>query len=149
MSEHDYSWAAGINVLRGHIGAVWSVTFSSDDKLIVSGSPVNSICVWDDKTGEMVSGPFKGHTQSVLSVTFHVMAIGSCLAPQTNPFTFGMPSLVRWSVAPLQAMQKQSCLLPFHLTENGSHLAHETIPFIFGMRRLVRWSLAPLKSTPN
>jgi WD40 repeat protein len=70
MSEHDYSWAAGINVLRGHIGAVWSVTFSSDDKLIVSGSPVNSICVWDDKTGEMVSGPFKGHTQSVLSVTF-------------------------------------------------------------------------------
>jgi hypothetical protein len=62
-----------------------------------------SIRVWDAETGEMVSGPFKGHTDVSPPSHFHLMANGLPLAPLTNPFVFGMPRLVRWSLAPLKA----------------------------------------------
>jgi WD40 repeat protein len=41
---------------------VSSVAFSPDGKRIASGSSDKSIRVWDAETGEMVSGPFEGHT---------------------------------------------------------------------------------------
>lgn len=45
-----------------HSGSVLSDTFSSDGTWIVSGSSDKSIHIWDAETGEVVSGPFEGHT---------------------------------------------------------------------------------------
>jgi WD40 repeat protein len=45
--------------------------FHPDGKRIVSGSSDKSIRVWDAETGEMVSGPFEGHTGSVFLSHFH------------------------------------------------------------------------------
>jgi hypothetical protein len=56
----------------------------------------------------MVSGPFEGHTDESGPSHFHLMANGLPLAPMTNPFVFGMPRLVRWSLAPSKATQTMS-----------------------------------------
>ena len=50
---------------EGLTDGVSSVAFSPDCKWIVSGSLDKSIRVWDAETGEMVSGPFEGHTGRV------------------------------------------------------------------------------------
>jgi WD40 repeat protein len=49
---------------------VTSVTFSPDSAHIVSGSLDKTIRLWDAHTGNIVSGPFKGHTNWVTSVAF-------------------------------------------------------------------------------
>jgi WD40 repeat protein len=46
------------------------VAFSPDGQHIVSGSSDQTIGVWNAMTGEVVAGPFRGHSQSVKSVTF-------------------------------------------------------------------------------
>jgi WD40 repeat protein len=46
-----------------------SVAFSPDGQHIVSGS-YQTICVSNTMTGEMVAGPFRGHTGYVNSVAF-------------------------------------------------------------------------------
>jgi WD40 repeat protein len=47
-----------------------SVGFSPDGQRIVSGSYDKTICVWNAMTGEVVAGPFTGHTGYVMSVAF-------------------------------------------------------------------------------
>ncbi|KAF7366487.1 WD-REPEATS-REGION domain-containing protein [Mycena sanguinolenta] len=49
---------------------VYSVAFSPDGKQIVSGSADNTAIVWDAESGEVVGGPFNGHTDVVSSVAF-------------------------------------------------------------------------------
>jgi WD40 repeat protein len=51
-------------------GGVYCIAVSPDGQHIVSGSEDQTICVWNATTGEMVAGPFTGHTDSVLSVAF-------------------------------------------------------------------------------
>ena len=43
-----------LTTLNGHTDAVNSVTFSSDDTCIVSGSWDNSVCVWDASMGALL-----------------------------------------------------------------------------------------------
>jgi WD40 repeat protein len=57
-----------LKVLEGHTDGVWSVSFSSDDKHIVSGSWDKSVRVWDALTGEMLK-VLEGHTGRVSSVS--------------------------------------------------------------------------------
>jgi WD40 repeat protein len=57
---------------------VHSVAFSQDGKHIVSGSEDNTIRVWDAETGDVVSGPFEGHSGGVAVRTWHVMAAMLC-----------------------------------------------------------------------
>jgi WD40 repeat protein len=52
------------------LNGVESVAFSPDGKRIASGSYDNTIFVWDAETGEIVLGPLKGHTSTVISVAF-------------------------------------------------------------------------------
>jgi len=54
----------------GHALGVNSVTFSYDDRRIVSGSDDHTIRVWDAVTGDIVLGPLEGHTGAVNSVEF-------------------------------------------------------------------------------
>ena len=56
-------------MLKGHIQAVTSVTFSSDGMWIVSGSSDHSVWVWDTSTGVEMK-VLKGHTRTVKSVAF-------------------------------------------------------------------------------
>ncbi|ETW79266.1 hypothetical protein HETIRDRAFT_172842 [Heterobasidion irregulare TC 32-1] len=53
-----------------HKSSVNFVAFSPDGKRIVSGSHDKTIRVWDIETGEAVSPPFEGRTDTVTSVTF-------------------------------------------------------------------------------
>ena len=55
--------------LRGHTGSVNSVTFSLDDKRIVSGSEDGSVRIRDVETGEQQT-ELLGHTSFVTSVRF-------------------------------------------------------------------------------
>jgi len=64
------SWPAIPHVLTWHSGAVLSVSFSPDGERVVSGSEDKTIRIWDIETGDMVSGPFRGHNDGVLSVSF-------------------------------------------------------------------------------
>jgi hypothetical protein len=57
------------NVLEGHERAVRSVAFSSDGKMIVSGSSDKTIRLWDLE-GNPIGEPFQGHEDAVRSVAF-------------------------------------------------------------------------------
>ncbi|KAF7346289.1 WD-REPEATS-REGION domain-containing protein [Mycena sanguinolenta] len=46
------------------------LAFSPDNKWIVSGSWDNTVYVWDAESGQVVAGPFNGHTDRVTSVAF-------------------------------------------------------------------------------
>jgi WD40 repeat protein len=74
-----YTGQTIIGPLEGHLHDVNSVAFSSNSKLVVSGSGgvdiffTNQRCdlrVWDAQTGKMVIGPLEGHTAKVNSVAF-------------------------------------------------------------------------------
>ena len=54
--------------MHGHSSSITSMAFSSDGKLIVSGSD-DSVRVWDANTGEQLT-KLEGQTTTVKSVAF-------------------------------------------------------------------------------
>ena len=58
-----------VRTLRGHTLAVVSVSFSSDGRLLASGSEDNTIKLWRVADGLEV-GTLTGHSYSVYSVSF-------------------------------------------------------------------------------
>ncbi|KAM0513906.1 hypothetical protein ACHAPE_007261 [Trichoderma viride] len=71
---------AYLRKLRGHRGAIFSVAFSHDSKLILSGSVDSTVMLWDSTTGKCLR-TFQGHGSYVQSVAFShvskVLASGS------------------------------------------------------------------------
>ena len=63
-------WPSAAIVVRETDAKVISVAFSPDGTRIVSGSEDRTIRVWDAHSGDVVAGPFEGHTSSVRSVAF-------------------------------------------------------------------------------
>ena len=65
-----YSTITGSQValLSGHIGFIRSLTFSSDGRLLVSGSADKTVKLWDMQTGGVVK-TFYGHQKRVSSVS--------------------------------------------------------------------------------
>jgi WD40 repeat protein len=60
-----------LEMMISNVGSpVYCIAVSPDSQHIVSGSEDKTICVWNATTGEMVAGPFTGHTDSVWSVAF-------------------------------------------------------------------------------
>jgi WD40 repeat protein len=55
--------------LRGHRGAVTTVTFSPDDRLLASGSADKTVKLWDAATGKEVRS-LEGHTGRVTALAF-------------------------------------------------------------------------------
>jgi WD40 repeat protein len=55
--------------LEGHTGAIKSIAFSPDGKLIASGSDDKTIKLWDVTTGKQLHS-LEGHTFGVTSVAF-------------------------------------------------------------------------------
>jgi WD40 repeat protein len=56
--------------LSGHTAAVYSVSFSSDGRQLVSASADRSVRVWNVNTGECTA-VLSGHTDEVFSAVFH------------------------------------------------------------------------------
>ena len=63
-------WPACVLRLDDHGSPVASISFSPDGNFIVAGSHNQTIMVWDAETGDIISGPFEGHTDSITSVAF-------------------------------------------------------------------------------
>ncbi|TDL18727.1 WD40 repeat-like protein, partial [Rickenella mellea] len=72
---------------RGHTHEVTYVTFSQDDKHILSGSHDKTIRLWDTETGDVVLGPFKGHTGSVTSVAILLDGECACIVSSSDDGT--------------------------------------------------------------
>ena len=58
-------------ILSEHTDQVWSVTFSSDGRSLVSGSADKTVKFWDMQTGGAIR-TFSGHTEAVSSVSISV-----------------------------------------------------------------------------
>ena len=60
-----------LEMVISHVGSsINSIALSLDGQHIVSGSSDNTVSVWNIMTGELVAGPFSGHSDSVRSVAF-------------------------------------------------------------------------------
>ena len=57
--------------IDGHSAGIYSVGFSHDDSLLVTGSADFTICQWRVSTGEPVGEPFVGHKGVVLTVSYN------------------------------------------------------------------------------
>jgi WD40 repeat protein len=58
-----------VKTFEGHTDGVNSVSFSQDDKLVISGSEDETLKLWNFQTGKSVKA-LQGHTEPVLSVSF-------------------------------------------------------------------------------
>ncbi|KIM89364.1 hypothetical protein PILCRDRAFT_60971, partial [Piloderma croceum F 1598] len=79
--EHDWPTVRTIMVVDN---GFYSVTFSPDGRHIASGSSDNTIMVWDAQTGNIISGPFKGHTSGIYSVAFSPDSVHVILGSADN-----------------------------------------------------------------
>src|SRR6266404_4152494 len=71
-------------VQTGHSDLISSIAFTSDSKLVASGSGDNTIKIWDVATGAQIR-TLTGHTKSVTSVAFS--PDGRLLASGSNDYT--------------------------------------------------------------
>ncbi|KAF4613911.1 hypothetical protein D9613_008174 [Agrocybe pediades] len=66
-----YPWTL-INFFAVYNGDISALAFSHDGKKLISGSSDHTIRIWDVDTGNVVAGPFEGHTS-----TIHSLALSS------------------------------------------------------------------------
>jgi len=86
-----------LKTLTGHSEAVSSVSFSSDDKLIASGSNDKTIKLWNAAEGQLLK-TLTGHSESVSSVSFS--SDGKLIASGSNDKTIKL-----WRVADGQLLK--------------------------------------------
>lgn len=58
-----------LNTLKGHLGAVYNISFSGNDQLLASGSEDMTVRIWDVATGKELK-VLRGHTGPVIGVYF-------------------------------------------------------------------------------
>jgi WD40 repeat protein len=57
--------------LKGHGDAITSLAFSSDGRLLASGSKDKTIALWDLRNGQRIGKPLKGHDGAVKAIVFN------------------------------------------------------------------------------
>ncbi len=62
-----YIYNSFVTTLRGHVNAVYQVCWSSDSRLLLSGSRDSTLKVWDMKT-KKIKMDLPGHADEVYSV---------------------------------------------------------------------------------
>lgn len=67
QDKNPYAFFRYIKTLRGHSNSVYSLTFSPDGKILVSGDVDSAIKLWDLNTSQQIS-TLTGHTDAVLSL---------------------------------------------------------------------------------
>ncbi|KAL5040787.1 hypothetical protein BDW71DRAFT_212785 [Aspergillus fruticulosus] len=65
----EENWSPELQTLEGHSDAVLSVAFSTDGRLLASGSSDRTIKLWDPTTGSL-QHTLEGHSDAVWSVAF-------------------------------------------------------------------------------
>lgn len=101
----DVTTGSLLNVLKGHTGIVWQVTFSPDGRLLVSGSGDGTARIWDMETGEQIKTlEFPGEVSSLaFSPDGQTLAVGG---------TDGFPNAAIWTFS-VSDWQQQLKLLEF------------------------------------
>jgi RNA polymerase sigma factor (sigma-70 family) len=61
--------SSGLNILQGHTGIVTSVAFSTDARLLASGSADKTVRIWDAASKRVVAS-LQGHDDTVTAVAF-------------------------------------------------------------------------------
>lgn len=69
MYSPDRKLPRFVATLRGHVGAVYRLTWSADSRLLVSASKDSTLKVWDLKTYKLKTD-LPGHTDEVYCVDF-------------------------------------------------------------------------------
>src|SRR5277367_1579233 len=64
LSVFEKSWSPSLQTLEGHSSSVRAVAFSSDGRLLASGSRDNTVRLWDPATGAPVQ-TLEGYSESV------------------------------------------------------------------------------------
>ena len=54
----------------GFVWGVKAVAFNPDGKRIVSGTDINTICIWDAATCDLIGESWEGHTDDVTAVAY-------------------------------------------------------------------------------
>ncbi|KAF9056907.1 WD40-repeat-containing domain protein, partial [Rhodocollybia butyracea] len=73
---HIWNWdghsegTGTVSLVIKHAASVQTVAFSPDREQVVSGSNDGLVHIWDTLTGKLITGPLKGHTQYIRSITF-------------------------------------------------------------------------------
>ncbi|KAF4772655.1 hypothetical protein HAV15_005068 [Penicillium sp. str.  len=67
--EVEENWSSELRTIDGHSSPVQSVAFSSDGRLLASGSDDNTIKLWDPATGTLKQ-TLEGHSDSVFAWQF-------------------------------------------------------------------------------
>ena len=120
-------------VQTGHSGLISSIAFTSDSKLVASGSGDNTIKIWDVATGAQIR-TLTGHTKSVTSVAFS--PDGRLLASGSNDYTAKI-----WDVSTgklLHTLSRHSMpVQSVAINRDGSILATSSID-----KLIVLWDLA-------
>jgi WD40 repeat protein len=65
----QHTWPPLLQILAGHVDAVWSISVSPDGKKLASGSQDNTVRVWDAATGAEIF-ELQGHRGCARSVAF-------------------------------------------------------------------------------
>lgn len=69
LPEVESAWTTLLQTLEGHSDPVYAVAFSSNNRLLASGSSDNTIKIWDINTGALQQ-TLEGHSGCVLTITF-------------------------------------------------------------------------------
>ena len=66
----DCDTGTPVHTLKGHTQWVLAVSYSPDGSLLATGAYDNDVRIWDPNSGKQISGPLKGHTNFITTLSW-------------------------------------------------------------------------------